>query len=178
MEKVRDGVIGVLTHKNKVIFMSLPEEDLLSKDAGGKEKRERTGADNEWTTLSTSMLGLVSGGVKEENLIGEFDYDEQEIVLFDNLRREAREEFDLNLDLTVAEIIRDGVVEQERRDDVITFFLWIVGKVVIDEAELERLMEKEKVVLVEEDNLEEFLIEQKNNIRPSAIQAIRTMYNL
>jgi 8-oxo-dGTP pyrophosphatase MutT (NUDIX family) len=178
MEKTRDGVIGVLTHKDKVVFVSLPEEDVTTKDNGGKEKKERSKGSDDWTVLSTGMLGLVSGGVKEEELIEDMDYGERELIVFDTLRREAREEFDLDLDLTAADIMKDGIIEQLRRDEAITFLLWVVGRVIIGEEELDKLMEQAKVVLVEESKLKEFLDEEGDRVRPAAVQAIKTMYNL
>ena len=39
MEKIRQGAIAVLTHKDNVVFLPLPEEDVAPIGNGGKEKR-------------------------------------------------------------------------------------------------------------------------------------------
>lgn len=180
MARIRDGVIGVLTHEDNVVFLSLPEEDVITRGNGGKEKRERAEGDELSVVLSTSMLGLVSGGVKEEKLLEQMNTDEMEKIVFETLRREAEEEFDLEVDFSDSEIKRDGFIEQFRRDEVIVFLLWVVSRVMISEAEISRLRDETdtEVILVKEKELKEFLNSQGDRIRPAAQQAIKTAYNL
>lgn len=178
MEKVRDGAIGVLTHQDQVVFVSLPVEDTTSKDNGGKEKRERVKGDRDWVLLTAGMLGFVSGGVKSDKPLAELEEADRKKILKATLVREAKEEFDLELELDELDEKRDGIIEQLRYDQHVTFLLWVVSRVIIEENQLLKLKEKTEVVLVKETELADFLAKEKNKIRPAAQQALVTAYNL
>jgi 8-oxo-dGTP pyrophosphatase MutT (NUDIX family) len=178
MEKIRQGAVTVLTHKNDVVFLPLPEEDFLSGDNGGKEKKERVKGDQEWTILQQGMLSFVSGGVKTEKDLGLITTPEREEIVFETVRREAQEEFGLPVNLGLSEVVRDGVIEQMRYGEEITFLLWVVTRVVIEENSLLRLKEEIDVVEVKQSQLAGFLEAEESNIRPVAKQAVLTAYNL
>ncbi len=180
MEKtrIRNGVIGVLTHDEQVVFLSLPKEDSLPKEAGGKGKKERVKGDEFWTLLSAGMLGFVSGGVKTNSDLEAMEVSDRNAILLKALEREAQEEFELPIDLKAAEIRRDGVIEQQRYDEEVTFLLWVVSRVVIEENQILRLKEKTEVVLVKESEIADFFAQEKAKIRPAAQQALITAYNL
>lgn len=176
--KIRNGVIGVLTHQEQVVFLSLPKEDLLSREVGGKGKQERARGEELWTPLSLGMLGFVSGGVKTTADLEQMPETERNEILFKALSREADEEFQLPVDLTQSAVKRDGVIEQLRYDEEITFLLWVVTRVVIEENQILRLKQTNEVVLVKEADVADFLAKEKTKIRPAAQQALKTAYNL
>ncbi|MCC6711648.1 MAG: hypothetical protein IT416_04850 [Candidatus Pacebacteria bacterium] len=176
--KIRHGVIGVLTHQDQVVFLGLPREDSLSKEAGGKGKQERVKGEQFWTLLSTGMLGFVSGGVKTSADLEQMPIKARNEILLKSLTREALEEFDLGVGLDKAIVKRDGIIEQLRYDEQITFLLWVVSRVVIEENQILKLREKTEVVLVKETKLADFFATEKNRIRPAAQQALITAYNL
>jgi 8-oxo-dGTP pyrophosphatase MutT (NUDIX family) len=178
MEKIRQGAIAVLTHKENVVFLPLPEEDIAPLNNGGKEKKERARGDEEWTVLQQGMLGFVSGGVKTDEDLGLMQKPDQETIVFETIRREADEEFGLPVNLDKSEIVRDGIIEQVRYGEAMTFLLWVVTRVVIEENNLLKLKERVDVVEVPVDQLKDFLASEKKSIRPAAQQAVLSAYKL
>jgi len=178
MEKTRQGAIAVLTHKDNVVFLPLPEEDIAPLGNGGKEKKERAGGETEWTILQQGMLGFISGGIKIEKDLGLIAKPEQEVIVFETIRREADEEFGLSVNLDKSQIVRDGTIEQVRYGEEITFLLWVVTRVVVEENNLLRLKEEIDVVEVPVSQLKDFLVSEKKSIRPAAQQAVLSAYKL
>lgn len=175
-EELKQGVIGILTSGDDVVFLPLPEEDYRSEADGGKGKRERGEEDHPiWTTLRSGMLGFVSGSVKTDQDLRKVSPEERKVILEEALKREALEEFGLDIVPDVEdenEEIESGVIEQIRYGKEIKFLLWVVTRVLIHEDQLEELKKEMDVVVVKKDNLLEFLKNEHKNIRPAARQAI------
>ena len=82
-EKLTQGVIGILTSGDDVVFLPLPEEDYLSEADGGKGKKERGEEDHPiWTSLKAGMLGFVSGKVKTDQNLKNISEEEAMDVIF------------------------------------------------------------------------------------------------
>ncbi|MBT4124075.1 MAG: hypothetical protein HN981_02845 [Candidatus Pacebacteria bacterium] len=175
-EKLTQGVIGILTSGDDVVFLPLPEEDYLSEADGGKGKKERGEEDHPiWTSLKAGMLGFVSGKVKTDQNLKNISEEERKLILENALKREALEEFGLDVvpDIENQEKIFDsGVMEQIRYGKEIKFLLWVVTRLLIHEDQLEELKKAMDVVVVKKDDLLEFLENERENIRPAARQAI------
>lgn len=183
---MKQGVIGILTHQGKTIFLPLPKEDFTCFSEGGKQKSEKVrGVDTEYTALSLGMLGLVSGGVRTSLQLESVSSELRQTILEENLVRETQEEFAtyLSPEQKFSRAICVGVIDQIRAGKPVSFLLWALLSEEMGEQQVEALEKKAmhmggSLQLIENHTLPQFVQENSSSLRPSTRETVIRAYDL
>lgn len=183
---LKQGVIGILTHREKTILLPLPCEDFNGLTEGGKQKSEKVrGVDPEYIALSSGMLGLVSGGVRTSFSLQNVSTELRQVILEQNLIRETEEEFFTRLspEQRFSQAICVGVIDQIRAGKPVSFLLWALLSGEIGEQQVVALEKKvtetgKTLQLIENHTLPRYVEENATILRPSTRETLIRAYDL